>query len=300
MEPQKQKINTTIKSILSGLIISIIIGTASYLLTKSIVKAGIFLITSFFIIEAYLVIKKVLEKSARIKKMEDVFPDFIELMASNLRAGMTVDKALLLSSRKEFNPLDKEILVLGKEIITGKDMAQALTEMAKRTKSDKILKTTAVINSGIKSGGNLAILLEQTALNMRERSFLEKKATSNILMYLVFIFFAASVGSPILFALSTVLVQTLTNILGSIPEIEAPTNIPFVLTSVNISPSFIVFYAVIFIIMTDILASLLLGLINKGEEKVGLKYIIPLILVSMASFFLIRIVISSYIGNVIG
>jgi pilus assembly protein TadC len=71
--------------------------------------------------------------------MEEVFPDFIELVSSNLRAGMTVDKALLLSSRKEFSPLDIEILRLGKDILTGTYINIALTNMAKRIKSEKIL-----------------------------------------------------------------------------------------------------------------------------------------------------------------
>src|SRR4030042_1953205 len=115
---------------------------------------------------------------------------------------MTIDKALLLSSRKEFAPLDEEILLLGKEIITGKEIMQALHDMSLRIKSDKIRKTLELVISGIRSGGNISILLEETAVNMRERNFIEKKSASNVLMYVIFIFFAVAIGAPLLFGLS--------------------------------------------------------------------------------------------------
>ena len=233
--------------------------------------------------------------------MEDIFPDFIELMASNLRAGMTIDRALLLSSRKEFAPLDVEILALGKDILTGKEINNALLAMAERIKSDKISKTIIVINSGIKSGGNLAIILEQTAANMRERGFIEKRAASNVLMYLIFIFFAVAVGAPALFALSSVLVEILSSILGNIPQVEASTRIgiPFTLSSVNVSVNFIIYFSVVFLFVINILASLLLGLVSKGEEKAGSKYILPLSVLSLTVFFTVRIFISSRFSDLL-
>src|SRR3989344_2730371 len=115
----------------------------------------------------YLIVQKRLKRYGEVKKMEDVFPDFVALMASNLRAGMTVDRALLMSSRKEFAPLDKEIFALGKDIITGKEIGKAMLDMAVRIGSSEIKKITMLIISGIRSGGNLSVLLEQVSSSMR-------------------------------------------------------------------------------------------------------------------------------------
>ncbi len=296
-ERKKQK-----KNLIINLVLSIIIAVVTYIISRKIISSLIAFAVVIILAEASLFIKEFMKKSVRIKKMEEVFPDFIELMASNLRAGMTIDRALLLSSRKEFSPLDEEILNLGKDIITGKEINTALTAMAARIKSDKITKTITVINSGIKSGGNLAIILEETAVNMRERSFMEKRAASNVLMYIIFIFFAVAAGAPALFSLSSVLVQILTSILGDIPQIDtsAATSLPFTLTSIDISPEFVMYFSLIFLIAIDIMASLLLGLVNKGEEKAGLKYAIPLILLSMVVFFTVRFFLSSYFSDLIG
>lgn len=277
---------------------ALLVGVATYLLTASIAHAlsGFFalLLLSGF----YAFTKAKLAESVRIRKMENVFPDFIELVASNLRAGMTIDKALLLSARREFSPLDTEIESLGKEILTGKDITSALFDLAERTNSDKIRKTINIITTGIVSGGNLSILLEETAANMRQRSFVEKRAASNVLMYVIFIVFAISIGTPVLFGLSSILVEVLTNILSNIPAIETKANVPLTLTSIHISTAFIWYFSLAFIIMTDILASFILGLVSKGEEKEGLKYLAPLIGVSVGVFIAIRFVLAHYFISV--
>jgi len=300
-EEQRKKRKLIMKRVTIGFSIAIVVGVVWYIMSKSIIPTIITMLGAFILAESSFIVREKLQRSYEVKKMEDVFPDFIELMASNLRAGMTIDKSLLLSSRKEFSPLDKEIILLGKNILTGKEIGEAMIEMARRTHSDKIIKTISIIISGIRSGGNLAILLEETAINMRERNFVEKRAASNVLMYLIFIFFAVGVGAPVLFSLSSVLVQVLSSLLKNIPSMQTTAvSLPFTLTSVNISETFVVYFSLTFVVGMDILASLLLGLVGKGEAKQGLKYTVPIILLAMGVFFLVRIFLTKYFAGIIG
>jgi pilus assembly protein TadC len=290
------------KTVFTGIILSLIASSAAMFFYKNIIISVATFIAAFAIVLIYDYLRKVLKKSSKIKKTEGVFPDFLQLMASNLRAGMTVDRAILLSSRPEFDPLDKEIMIVGKDIATGKTLENSLSDMAKRIGSEKIEKTVFLIISGIKSGGNLSILLEETSRNMRQRGFVEKRAASNVLMYVIFIFIAASVGAPVLFSLSTLLVQTLINTISSMQALD-PTSVsslPFSFSSVNISVDFIKYFSIVFIITTDILASLVLGLVGKGEEREGVKYIIPMVLISLAIFFILRILLSGFVIDLMG
>ncbi len=293
-----KKINKNI--IINAIVFAIIISIITYFLKKNLASSIIAFFVVILFISAYFFIRKNLKKSADLKKMEEVFPDFIELMSSNLRAGMTIDQALLLSSRKEFSPLDSEITRVGKDITTGKDIKIALQEMGKRINSEKIKKTINLIISGIKSGGNLSVLLEQTAVSMRERNFVEKRAASNVLMYVIFIFFATAIGSPVLFALSSVLVEVLTSIVSTIPNTETTIALPLTLRNISISITFIKYFSLAFLIVTNILASMIIGLVNKGEEKAGLSYILPLIIISTTIFFVIRSVFSTYFSGLFG
>jgi len=281
------------------LIFALVAGIISYIIKRDyIISLGFF----FFIIiifPVYRYFSKKLSDSGRIRRIEEVFPDFLQLMSSNLRAGITIDKAMLLSARPEFSPLDAEIQKTGKDIVTGKDIEVALIDMSKRINSEKIHKTILLIISGIKAGGNLAVLLEETAVNMRERNFVEKRAASNVLMYAIFIFVAVAIGAPALFSLSTILVGVLTKLLSGLPTISASTtiNMPFTLSKINISVAFIEYFSIVFIIAIDILASLILGLVMKGEEKEGLKYTIPLIIASIAVFFVMKILLGNFMAG---
>ncbi len=283
-----------------AIIMSIFISSFLFIITRSWIIWIISLIGIFILFFLYIYFRNFLKKSARIKRMEEVFPDFLQLVASNLRAGITIDRSMLLSSREEFSPLDNEIFQTGKDIATGKEIETALLDMAKRIGSQKIEKIILLLVSGIKAGGNLAVLLEDTSVSMREGNFVEKRAASNVLMYVIFIFFAVSVGAPALFSLSNILVETLTNLLSGIPVSEVPVNLPFTLSKVNISIDFIKYFSIVFIIVIDILASLVLGLVRKGEEREGLRYLPFILVISLLIFFLIRVFLSGFISGLFG
>ena len=200
-----------------GVIIAFIVSMLVLFFKKSIILSGISLGGIVLLVFGYTYFNKSLKKSKRIKQMEHSFPDFLQLVASNLRSGTTIDKSILLSARKEFAPLDDEIFTVGKDITTGRSVEESLKEMSDRIGSDKIEKTILLIISGMRSGGNLAILLEQTSSNMTEREFVEKKASSNVLMYVIFIFIAVAIGAPMLFALSGIMVETMSNMMSTIP-----------------------------------------------------------------------------------
>lgn len=278
-------------------IISLIVSVVVFIFKGNFIITGIAFIVSFGVIFTTAKFMSSLKKSARVKKIESVFPDFLQLVASNLRAGMTVDRAMLLSAREEFDPLDKEILQCGKDISTGKPVDLALKSMSKRINSDKIDKTLLIILSGIRAGGDLAILLEETARNMRQRGFTEKKAASQVLMYVIFIFLAVSIFSPGLFSLSGVLVKTMTNLMGGLAPDAIPQNLPISFSTINISESFVFYFSISFIIVMDIMASLVLGLVSKGDEKEGLRYLPIMLILSLSIFFILRKVLSGVIGG---
>jgi len=290
------------KKIIIGAILSLVVSLLTLIIYKRILVSFISFFVFFGLFFLYDYFRKALAESSRITKIEFIFPDFLQLMASNLRAGMTIDRSILMSARPEFSPLDKEIMTVGKDIATGKTLESALMDMTKRIKSEKVEKTVFLIISGIRAGGNLSILLEETSRNMRKRGFVEKRASSNVLMYVIFIFVAACIGAPVLFSLSTLLVETLINTISSMQGIEtmASSSVPFTFSAVNVSLDFIKYFSIVFIIMTDVLASLVLGLVGKGEEREGVKYIIPMTLISLVLFFALRYLLAGFVVNLMG
>jgi len=258
----------------------------------------LFPIGSFLVLQIFFYFKISLKASSRIKKMETNFPEVISLMSSNLRSGITIDTSFLLSARPEFYPLDREILEAGKEISTGKDVVFALKAMSERIDSEKISKVILLIISGLKAGGNISDLLEETAKNMREKEVIERKTASTTLMYIIFIFFAVSVGAPALFGLSSVLVEIVINLASKMPDLSGvQTSMPFTFSSVSISLSFVIYFSLLFIVVTDFISCFVIGLVSKGEGKAGLKFFIPILAISLVLFFAIRELLAGVLIN---
>ena len=284
------------RMMISG-ILAMFVGLVVYVVYGTMIATGIGAGIGFAVVFFSLKFMENLKKLARIKKIEGVFPDFLSLVSSNLRAGMTVDRAMLLSSRPEFDPLDSEIMQVGKDISTGKPVGIALKAMSKRIGSEKIKKTLLIILSGIRAGGDLAILLEETSRNMRQREFVEKKASSQVLMYVIFIFLAVSIFAPGLFSLSGVLVETMTGLMGDVNMDSMPQNVPVSFSAISISTTFIFYFSLCFIIVMDIMASLILGLVGKGDEKEGLRYLPIMLILSLGIFFALGRILSGVMSG---
>jgi archaeal flagellar protein FlaJ len=234
----------------------------------------------------------------KVKHIEKSLPDALQLMASNLRAGMTPDKALLLSARPEFGPLKDEIDIVGRKVTLGKGIGKSLMEMAHRVKSKRLVRAVELINSGLNSGGNLATLLEATSNNLREQILIDKKIKASITMYFIFIFSAAAIIAPILFGLSSFLVEVLGK---SFSQVDIPSTVaatlPIEAKGVSVGDEFLVPFIVIFLTINNFMAAMVLGLIGKGKHREGIKFFIPMILLAIPIFFLARIGIRTVLGG---
>lgn len=241
----------------------------------------------------------VLLADSKARFVEELLPDALQLMASNLRAGLSVDRALLLSARPEFGHFKDELNMVGKELATGKELGAALMELSDRIRSDRLKKTFQIIISAMASGGELAELLVQTAQNLRQQRLIEQRVRSSVLVYVIFIFSAIGFGAPMLFGLSSFLVEVITTIFSKIqlPPAEVTSNLPLSFTKVSVSPSFVNTYTIISMILTSLLGSLILGLIAKGKEKEGLKFIPLLIVLTIGLFFLVKYTIGMILGG---
>jgi flagellar protein FlaJ len=230
---------------------------------------------------------------------ETVLPDALQLMAANIRSGLTPDKALLFSARPEFGVLEKEIKLAAAKAVAGEALEDALLSLGKKIKSRIINRTFNLIVEGMRKGGEIASLLEQTAEDIRELKLLKKEIAAQVGMYAIFIFIAVGFASPLLFAFSSHLVETM-GAIGSklnLPETSSYTVIGSLrLGLVKVSSDFIRTYCLLTLTFSSIFGSLLIGLLQEGKEKAGIKYIPLLLAINFTIYFIARFMLSSLIG----
>lgn len=259
----------------------------------------ILLVAWFILIQGIIYAWLVLTADSRARFVEELLPDALQLMASNLRAGLTVDRALLLSARPEFGHFKDELNYVGKQLATGKELGESLMELSARIRSDKLKKTFQIIVSAMASGGELAELLVQTASNLRQQRLVEQRVRSSVLVYVIFIFSAIAFGAPMLFGLSSFLVEVISDIFSKVqlPPQDSAMNLPLSFTKVSVPPSFINTYTIVSMLFTSVMGSLILGLIAKGKEKEGLKYLPILVIVTISLYFLVKLSIKALLGG---
>jgi Flp pilus assembly protein TadB len=230
---------------------------------------------------------------------ESVLPDALQLMAANIRSGLTPDKALLFSARPEFGVLEKEIKFAASKAVAGEALEDSLLSLGKRIKSRIINRTFALIVEGMRKGGEIASLLEQTAEDIRELKLLKKEIAAQVGMYTIFIFIAVGIASPLLFAFSSYLIETMSTI-GSMIKVEEAASYATIgslrFGIVKISPVFIRTFCLLTLTLSSIFGSLLIGLLQDGKEKSGIKYIPLLLAMNIAIYFAARLLLSSLIG----
>jgi len=246
----------------------------------------------------------VLIADSRAAEIEKVLPDALQLMSANVRAGMTVDKAIWLSARPEFGILEEEIKRVGAKTVGGKSVKVALTEMSERIKSDILGKTVRLIIEGMESGGELAHLLEETANNIRVTQSLRKEIKASVMTYSIFILFAAVLGAPMLFAISVFFVDVMTklwspSVLGGIETTGGvgPGSFLARATGPQVTPDQLFWFAIASLTLTTFFGSLIIGLIQTGREKNGLKFIPLLVTGAIGMFLLARFIIGMLFGG---
>jgi flagellar protein FlaJ len=237
----------------------------------------------FMLFNAYLT----LAIDKRKDFVENVLPDALELMAANIRAGFIPSKALLLSARSEFGPLSQAIKKSGKEILTGKSLTEGFGEIPKYIKSEILERAIKLISEGSTAGGQLVSLLEENAVDIRRKQAIKKEVKANIIMYGIFIVFAGVLGAPVLYALSLYLITTLTSLGASgmaTTEVMAR-GVPFFKGGVDISTDFLFGFSIVSIIITTFFSGVIIGLIDTGREKGGIKYVPIFMIIALLVFF---------------
>lgn len=259
----------------------------------------------FIVIEAAVYFWILLSANSKGNIVDEALPDALQLMSSNIRAGLTTDKALIMAARPEFGPLEKEIRRVGKETMAGKSLVESLKKMTQHIQSKDLERTVELIVHSIQSGGQLADLLDQTADDIRDQQMLRKEISASVLMYVMFIFIAIVIGAPVLFALSTFLIQMLTENMNMIAR-EMPADftgggagLPISINESAIKPEFVTKYSAISIFVSCFFGSMVLGLIMTGEEKAGLRYLPLMLVVSFCLFVIARKILTTTLGDMI-
>src|SRR3989338_24455 len=251
----------------------------------------------FLFIEFLVYLVAYFKAEDRTARIERALPDALQLIAANLKAGMTPYKAIKLSARREFGPLAEEIDYATSHALGTESFETTLLRISERTNSETLDRALKLFTSAMKSGAHLAKLLEDLGNDISQTRELKNELITSTKTYTAFILFTIMVGTPLLLAISIHFVT----IVSAMQEKSNISNVGFGLEflagKVVISPDFLTKVSIAMLVITSLLASMLLGVIKEGKEKQGLRYAPMLIIGCLTMFYVSKYIIGNVFRN---
>lgn len=234
----------------------------------------------------------------RTQSVERVMPDILDIIAQNIRVGMTTDRALWSAARPEFGPLALELQAAARATLTGTPLPDALIAITNRVKSDRLERAIRLIIQGITSGGELPSILQTIAIDMRSEQNLLKQMASETNAHVMFISFAILFGAPLLFAVSKQFITVFSTLFSKIDmtklsSLPQTASMMIMLQPFVISSSFYLKYALITIVSLCFFGSFLIGLLRTGRAIAGLSNVPVMMFMSLVVFLSLDYLLST-------
>ena len=261
----------------------------------SIILVAIFLggFAAFFLLyylNLYYTIRK------RTIEMEKILPDFLLLVVSNLRAGMTPWDAFVMASRPEFGALYKEVWNASSILCGDASLADALYQLSLHFDSDILKRVVKLFVKGTRSGGKIAMLLTASAREIRSIQDMRQELITTTRNYTIFLTFIVIFLMPFLLAVSTHFIHTFTEIHAqtmAVSESFAVGGVSIVSGAIAITEQEMFNISIITLFLTSLLISFLSGIISRGRALDGLKYFPLLAGASTIMYLLSKLILTN-------
>ena len=125
------------------------------------------------VVGARLLVK--IKAARRRVAFADQLDDSLQLMASSLRAGHSLLRAVDAVAQDAVSPTSEEFSRIVNETRVGRDLSDSLDEVAERMRSDDFLWVAQAIAIHREVGGNLAEVLDAVGHTIRERNQIRRQ-----------------------------------------------------------------------------------------------------------------------------
>lgn len=303
----KISLNKLLKYVIFGFFGIFIIGTiiANILLNIEMLLSivGSFIGGLLYIVVIYGVISYNIDK--RKSQMEDILPDYFQLVSANLRGGIAIDRSMLIAARPEFSPFSEDIRIMNNRLFSGESLETSLHKLANAYSSRSLDRSIKLIVQAEHFGGRMADLMEQISRDMRNQQIVQKEIASQLFMYSIFIAFAGLIAAPVLYGLTSQMIKITsivwTGILSSNPGGLPTTGSSFLkphppLITVQEYHNF----SLIAIAIITGFAAIIMSAITSGKAVRGMRYLPIFIIVGLLIFFIISIAVGGLFGSISG
>lgn len=275
-----------------------------------VLAVGLGTIVSWFVLQLSLVALIMLSISfflniriyKRTKSIEAELADFLVLVSTNLKGGLSLEQSLWAAIRPDFGLLAEEMTIVSKRVMTGNDLKEALQEFLFKYDSPLLQRNLMLIIGEVESGGKVVHVIDKVIQSLKRTKALKEEMAASTVSYMIFIGAVVVVIAPALFALAFQLLQIIiefttslgSSLSGSSSSLSIPINFDAEIDIGNFRAFSIMALATI-----SICSSMIISIIEKGDVRGGLKYIPAFTITSIILYFIGMVVLGNLFGGLI-
>ena len=236
----------------------------------------------------------------RTKLIEEKLPDYLTVVSTNLKGGMSFDKSLWSAIRPEFGVLAKEIIIVSKKVATGNDTIEALQDFSKKYNSPTLRRAIDLIIGEIRAGGEIVTVLDDVIRQLRKTKELKEEMASATVTYMIFLGAIVIVIAPALFALSYQLLQIITQFTAKLAGSAGiqSSALPVNFSEISIRGEDYKLFSILSLSVISITTSMIISTIEKGDVRAGLRLIPMFLFSSVFLYFVFTILLGAIFSGI--
>jgi len=225
----------------------------------------------------------------RTKELEEKLADYLTLVSTNLKGGLSFEKSLWTAIKPEFGILAREITIVSKKVMTGNDVTEAMVEFSKKYDSPILRRSVNLVIGEIESGGKIADVIDRVVATLRKTRNLKEEMAAATVSYMIFIAVIVVVIAPGLFALSYQLLKIIIGFTSSLSSVSMGGGMggPMAggISQVSVKPSHFRIFTFAALGTVAVCSSFIISIIERGDVRGGLKYTLAFIMGSWVFYW---------------
>lgn len=262
----------------------------AFFLTFAIVAGLMFSVVLVTVGVLYFYLEVVIYQ--RMTQIELVLPDYLQLVASNVKSGIPFENSLWYAIKPRFGILAFEMQIVLKKVMTGHELTKALAEFSQKYNSPMLRRAMSLLIGELETGGKISSILDDLVVNIRQNHKLKAEMAASVITYMIFIGVIIIVIAPGLFALSYELLNFMKKFLVQLAASGASS------TVISVDPTRIDMdlfgnFSLLALSVISFLSSIIVSIIEKGNVKGGIKYVPIFMIGCLFFYFLFRIILAA-------
>jgi hypothetical protein len=281
-----------IYSMLAGNIIKVLFGT---LLTFTVVPLTVIVVFSGIY---YFYLDMVIYQ--RTAALEYILPDYLQVVSTNVKSGLSFEKSLWLAIKPRFGILAHEMEIALKKVMTGHDLAQALDEFALKYNSPSLRRSLNLIIGEIDSGGKISHIIDSVVENIKKTQKMKAEMAASVITYMIFIGAVVIVIAPALFALSYHLLTFIDAFIGKVAAAGAGTStLPFSIKGGTIDTHKFQQFSILALSVVSLFSAMIVSTLERGNIRGIVKYFPIFIIGGLCCYFVFMLILKVVFGGIV-